>query len=55
MNANLSEKVNKISEDYMKDFLKKFYESRAKVIASSEFAKFRYSVNATKKKLLKNL
>ena len=51
MKATLREEVKQISEDYMGLYVESVCENRATVIAKSEFAKFKYSGNLTKKKL----
>jgi hypothetical protein len=59
MKATIREEVKQISENYMELYVGSVCENRANVIAKSEFAKFKYSGNMTKKKLqsdvIKNL
>ena len=59
MKATFREEVKQLSEDYMELYVQSVCENRAMIIAKSEFAKFKYSGNMTKKKLqsdvIKNL
>ena len=59
MKATIREEVKQISDNLMELYVESVCENRATVIAISEFAKFKYSGNMTKKKLqsdvLKNL
>jgi hypothetical protein len=59
MKATLRDEVKQISENYMELYVESVCDNRATIIAKSEFAKFKYSGNMTRKKLqsdvLKNL
>ena len=59
MKATFREEVKQLSEEYTELFVKSVCENRAKIIAKSEFAKFKYEGNMKRKRLrddvLKNL